>query len=81
MGSNLAKEDVLLRVIKICSMTSFRGKITLLVPCLKILWHVKDPYRYEKRHLYVNSWQFFPKFLLLWLLGVCAGIFQRALVD
>jgi hypothetical protein len=44
MGSNPADDDGLLRVIKIHSMTSFKGEVKLVVPCCKILWHVKDPY-------------------------------------
>jgi hypothetical protein len=42
-NSNLAENDGL-RVIKFCSMTSFRGEVKPAGPCCKILWHVKDPY-------------------------------------
>jgi hypothetical protein len=33
--SNPTKGDGFLRVIKICSMTSFEGEVKLLVPCHK----------------------------------------------
>jgi hypothetical protein len=42
-GSNPAEDDGILRVIKICTMTSFVGEVKLAVP-YKILWHVKDPF-------------------------------------
>jgi hypothetical protein len=48
IGSNLDKDDGFLRTIKIHSMASFRGAGKPLVPCCKILRHVKEPYRYEK---------------------------------
>jgi hypothetical protein len=44
MGSNLAKDDGFLMVIKICSMTSFGGEVKSSIPCYKIIWHVKEPY-------------------------------------
>jgi hypothetical protein len=50
-GSNLAKDDIFFRVIKICSMTSFGGEVKPLVPCHKILQRVKEPYKYEKEYL------------------------------
>jgi hypothetical protein len=34
---------------KIHGMTSFRGEVKLLVPCCKILRHIKESYKYEKR--------------------------------
>jgi hypothetical protein len=43
-SSNLANGDGFLRAIKICSIPSFRGEITLSVPCI-IVWHVKDPFK------------------------------------
>jgi hypothetical protein len=45
MGSNQA-EDGFLRIIKICSMTSFRGEAQPLALCSKILLHV-NPAEYE----------------------------------
>jgi hypothetical protein len=45
MGSNPAEEDVFLRMIKICSMTSFREEVKLSAPHHKILEHVKEPCR------------------------------------
>jgi hypothetical protein len=41
-GSNLAKGDGFLRVIKICSMLTFQGKVKLPAPHHKILQHVKN---------------------------------------
>jgi hypothetical protein len=51
-----------LRAIKICSMTSCGGEVK---PSVKIFWHVKDPYRYEKRYLTGKIQQLLPMFLLL----------------
>jgi hypothetical protein len=44
VGSNPAQDNGFLRAINIYSMISFRGEEKPLVPCCKILWHVKDPY-------------------------------------
>jgi hypothetical protein len=44
VGSDLAKDNGFLTVIKIHSMTAFLGEVKPAVPCCKILWHVKDPY-------------------------------------
>jgi hypothetical protein len=46
-GSNPAEDDGFLRVIKVCSMTSFGGEVKPLVPCFD-LWHVKEPYENER---------------------------------
>jgi hypothetical protein len=35
-------------VINIHSKTSFEGEVKLSATCRKILWHVKDPLRYDK---------------------------------
>jgi hypothetical protein len=43
MGSNLAKDDGFLQVIKIHSMTSFCWKVRPSAPCQKILQHLKEP--------------------------------------
>jgi hypothetical protein len=43
-GSNPAKEDGILRVIKMCSTISFVEEVKLLALYCKILWHVKEPY-------------------------------------
>jgi hypothetical protein len=48
VGSNPAKEDGFLRVIKICSTTSFGGEEKPSMPCHKILQHVEEPYKYER---------------------------------
>jgi hypothetical protein len=47
-GSNLAESDEFLRAIRICSLTSFSGKVKPLVPSRKILQHVKDPLRHDR---------------------------------
>jgi hypothetical protein len=47
MGSNPAKDDRILRVIKIHSITFFGEEVKLPVSCLKNLWHVKEPYECE----------------------------------
>jgi hypothetical protein len=61
-------------------MTSFRGEVKLWVPC-KILWHVKEPCKYEKIYfvsrIHSHSLQVSP----VSLLGVSACNCQRALVD
>jgi hypothetical protein len=64
VGSNLAEE--ILMEIKIRSMTSFGGEVKPSITCRKILWHVKEPCRYEKRYFMgKNSRPFFARFLLL----------------
>jgi hypothetical protein len=47
-GSDPAEEDGFLRVINICSTTSFRGEVKLSVPCCYISQHVKEPHEYER---------------------------------
>jgi hypothetical protein len=49
------------------STTSFGGEVKQSAPRRKILYHVKDPYKYEKRYLLrrQNSRPFLAKFLLL----------------
>jgi hypothetical protein len=37
-----------LKVIQICNTTSFRGEVKPSAPCCKILWHVKDPLKYDR---------------------------------
>jgi hypothetical protein len=56
VGSNPAESNgFFLRVIKICSMTSFRGEVKPLVPCCKFLRYVKDLLRYERDTYRQNS--------------------------
>jgi hypothetical protein len=43
VGSDLAKGNGFLTVIKIQSMTAFSGEVNPAVPCCKILWNVKIP--------------------------------------
>jgi len=45
-----AEDYDFLMAIKVYSTTSFGGEEKLLVPCRKIVGHVKEPYRYEKRY-------------------------------
>jgi hypothetical protein len=41
-GSNPAKNDEFLMVIKIRSINSFRGEVKTSVPCHKVLLNVKE---------------------------------------
>jgi hypothetical protein len=41
-GSSPSKDDGFLRAIKIHSTTSFGGEVKPVVPCSKILWHIKE---------------------------------------
>jgi hypothetical protein len=80
-GSNAAKDDGFLRAIKIHSTTSFGGEVKQSVPCRKILRHVKERYKYEKRYLVEKKidGQFSrssPALLLFFLL-----VIERDLVD
>jgi hypothetical protein len=43
VDSNPAEDDGILKAIKMCTMTSFRGELKPAVICCKILWPVKDP--------------------------------------
>jgi hypothetical protein len=47
VGSSLVESNGFLGVIKVSSMTSFRGEVKPLAPFCKILWHVKHPLRYD----------------------------------
>jgi hypothetical protein len=50
--SKLAEEDGFLRAIKILSTTFFeQEEVKPSAPCHKILWHVKEPNKYEKRYV------------------------------
>jgi hypothetical protein len=51
VGWNLAKDDGFLTAIKIRSTTSFGGEVKLAVPCRKIIRHVEEPYKCDKRYL------------------------------
>jgi hypothetical protein len=80
MGSNPAEEDNrFLITMNVCSMTSFRGEIKPLVPCHKILQHVKERYMHERL---VNKFHGHnaPSFSAL-LPDVSAGYCQGCLVD
>jgi hypothetical protein len=55
-----------LRAIEIRRTTSFGGNVKPSDPCLNILWHVKDPYEYERDTSKAKfNGHFFAKFLLL----------------
>jgi hypothetical protein len=69
-----------LMAIKIRSTPFFGEEVKPSVPCRKILWHVQEPYRYEKRHFVgkING-HFSPSFscfairYLCWLLPKRSG--------
>jgi hypothetical protein len=62
-GSNQAGDDRFLMVIKESSMTSFGGEVKPSIPCCKILLHIKEPYRYEKRYLVGKTQPFLATFI------------------
>jgi hypothetical protein len=70
-----------LRAIKIHSMTCVGGEVKPSVSCHRILWHIEEPYKYEKRYFIAKftaiSHQVSPALLLRVSVGNC----QRALVD
>jgi hypothetical protein len=70
-------DDGFLRVIKVCSKTSFRGDVK---PGVKILWHVNDPYSMKRDTCNLNSWAFLTKVIPASLLGVSAGYCQSSSV-
>jgi hypothetical protein len=78
-GFKLAEDYGFLKAIKIHISTSFAEEVKPLVPSRKILWDVKNTYRYEEIHRQ-NSRPFLSKFLLLPYL-MSASNCQRALVD
>jgi hypothetical protein len=81
MGSNPAEGSGFLMALKVHNMTSFRGEVKPSVPCHKILWHVKEPDRYEKTYFVGKipaiSRQVYPASLP----HISAGYCQTALVD
>jgi hypothetical protein len=54
-GSNPAESDGFLKATKICSLTSFRGKVKPSASCHKFLRHVQDPLRYDRNTDRQNS--------------------------
>jgi hypothetical protein len=48
-GFKPGRVRMIFMAIKIRSMTSFGEEVKPSVSC-KVLWHVKEPYRYEKRY-------------------------------
>jgi hypothetical protein len=71
MGSSPAKSNGFLRVIKIHSMTVFRGEVKPSATCHKILWNTKDSLRYKRDSKI--QWSFLAKFLPASLLGIHAA--------
>jgi hypothetical protein len=61
-GSNSAENDGFLKAIKIHISTSFGEEVKPLVPSRKILWDVKNTYRYEKRYVGKIHGSFSPSF-------------------
>jgi hypothetical protein len=59
-------------VIKIHSTTFFRGEVYPSAPCHKILWHVKNPLRYDRdtdrQNLVAISFPVSPHFATMCLL-------------
>jgi hypothetical protein len=47
-GLSPAENDGFLKAIKIRSTTSFGVQVKPLAPCHMVLWHVREPYRYER---------------------------------
>jgi hypothetical protein len=80
-GSNQAENDGFSRAIKICSTTPFGGEIKPPVPFVRLYGMLKIPAGYAIDTYRLNSRTFLVKFLCTSLLGVSAGICQRALVD
>jgi hypothetical protein len=76
-GLKLGEDDGLLKAITIHSTTSFRGGVKPVVPCHKILWHVKRSLQYERDTCRQNSQTFLAKFLPALLLGVSASYYQK----
>jgi hypothetical protein len=58
---------------KKCRMTSFTREVKLSAPYHKFLWHVKNPYRYEKRYLLAKFTNISPQVSSPSLLGVSAA--------
>jgi hypothetical protein len=79
-GSNPAEDDGFLKSIKIRSKSSFGGEVKLVVPCRKILRHVKDPYG-MKEILVSKIQDISHEVFLALLLGFFAGSCQKALED
>jgi hypothetical protein len=77
-GWNPAEDDGFLRAIKIYITTSFEMEVKPTALCRKILWHVKEPCGVGRRYFVGKiGGHFSPIFLQ----GVSAGCYQRALVD
>jgi hypothetical protein len=54
-GFKSSIERCIFKVDTIYRTTSFRGEVKLLASCRKILWHVKDPLRYDRYNDRQNS--------------------------
>jgi hypothetical protein len=69
-----------LREIKICSNTSFGGEVKPSALCGKILWHIKDPLKYDNLISKIQL-PFLSRFLPASLLGVSAAARAENFVD
>jgi hypothetical protein len=47
-GSNPAEDDGFLRAKKIGATNSFGEEAKSLAPCHKNLWHIKEPYEFQR---------------------------------
>jgi hypothetical protein len=74
-GSNPAEDDGFLMAIKIHSTTFFKGDVKPMVPCHKILWHIKNPYS-MREILEGKIHGHFSSFFSASLLGVSSGYYQ-----
>jgi hypothetical protein len=61
-------------------MTSFRGEVKPPAPCCKLLRHIKDIYRYEKRY-FIGKIVISRQVSLALQLDVSVCTCQRVLVD
>jgi hypothetical protein len=80
-GSNSTDDDGFLMATKIRSTTSVGGEIKTLVPCRKMLRHVKEPYSIKETLYRQNSFTISRQVSPASILEVSAGNCQRALVD
>jgi hypothetical protein len=81
-GSNPAEDNRLLKAIEVRSTTSFGEEVKSSASCREISQPFKEPRGVLKRYNVGKSLgTFFVKFFPSSLLGVSAGVCQRALVD
>jgi hypothetical protein len=81
-GSNPAEDNRILKAKEVRSTTSFGGEVKPSASCREISQSFKEPRGVLKRYIVGKSvGTFFAKFFPSSLLGVSAGVCQRALVD